>query len=94
MLTGDATFGPKNAVKANVTAKSTQYGPLEAAVSGTFDAPRAVVKAASPGLGVGIKDVVAEIAGMGSDYTIKGTGDSDYGPFSADTLVPPRQGAH
>ncbi len=87
VLTGDATFGPKNAVKANITARSTQYGPLEAVLTGTFDAPQAMVKAASPGLGVGIKDVVADIEGTGSDYAIKGTGDSDYGPFSADTLV-------
>ncbi len=87
LLSGDATFGPRNALKANATARSARYGPLEAAVTGTFDAPQAVVKAADPGVGAGIKDVVANLSTGADGYIVTATGGSDYGPFSADTLV-------
>ena len=87
LLAGSATFGPKSALKADLSAKSKQYGPLLATLGGTFDAPQAVIKAASPGLGVGIKDVVANLATQQGAYAVTATGGSDYGPFAADTLV-------
>ena len=92
LLSGDATFGPRDALAANITARSRDYGPLEATVSGTFDAPHAVVKAASPGLGMGIVDVVADLATTAEGYAVTGTGGSSYGPFSADTLIHKGQG--
>ena len=77
-----------NAITANAAAQSAQYGPLTAAVSGTLDKPVVVVHAASPGLGADIKDVVLNLAGQGNNaYALTATGNSAYGPFSADTLL-------
>ena len=87
LLSGDLTL-KGNAVTANASAQSTQYGPLTAAVTGTFDRPTVVVHAAGPGLGAQIKDVVLTLSGQGDNsYTLVATGGSAYGPFSADTLL-------
>ncbi len=77
-----------NAVTANASAQSTQYGPLLLTVGGTLDRPTAVLKAASPGLGMQISNVVLNVAGQAdSSYALTAAGDSAYGPFSADTLL-------
>ena len=74
-----------NAVTANAAAQSTQYGPLTAALTGTFDKPVVVVHAPSPGLGADIKDVVLTLTGQGNNtYGLTAAGASTYGPFSAD----------
>ncbi len=87
LLSGDGTYGPKNALLFKATAQSKQYGPLDLAVTGTVEKPLAVLKAASPGLGMQIKDVVANLSPDADGFNIKATGDSAYGPFSADTLL-------
>ncbi len=87
LASGDATFGPGSALKVTAAGTSQQYGPLEAVLSGTFDAPQAVVKAARPGFGVGINNVVANLSGTPAGYAVTAMGGSDYGPFSADTIV-------
>ncbi|HVZ29238.1 MAG TPA: translocation/assembly module TamB domain-containing protein [Asticcacaulis sp.] len=87
LLSGDGTFGPKGALLFKATAQSKQYGPLELAVTGTADKPQAELKATSPGLGMQIKDVVADLAPATDGYAVKVTGGSAYGPFSADTLL-------
>jgi translocation and assembly module TamB len=87
LLSGDGTFGPKGALLFKATAQSKAYGPLELAVTGTADKPQAELKAASPGLGMQIKDVVADLAPDPQGFTVKATGGSAYGPFSADTLL-------
>ena len=87
ILSGTLTL-KGNAISAMAAAQSAQYGPLTAQVSGTFDKPVVVVHAASPGLGADIKDVVLNLAGQGnSAYALTATGNSSYGPFSADTLL-------
>jgi translocation and assembly module TamB len=87
LLSGDGTFGPRGALLFKATAQSKQYGPLELAVTGTAEKPLAELKAASPGLGMQIKDVVADLAPDAQGFTVKATGGSAYGPFSADTLL-------
>lgn len=92
LLAADGTFGPKGALRFNARAQSTQYGPLEAAVTGSIEAPVAVVKAASPGLGMQIRDVVATLTTTGDGFAVKASGGSVYGPFDADTLILTRTG--
>ncbi len=87
ILTGDAAYGPKDAVLASLTAESKQYGPLSLAVTGTASAPVAVLKAAHPGLGMQIADVVATLTTTPQGYAVKANGGSSYGPFDADTLI-------
>lgn len=68
---------------------SNQYGPLTARVTGSATAPVVVLRAARPGLGVGLANVQARIVGRGGAYAITATGGTDYGPFSADVVVRP-----
>ncbi len=87
LISADGTYGPKNALLFNAKAQSKQYGPLEVAVTGTTAAPVAVLKAARPGLGMEIADVVATLTTTPEGYVVKANGGSVYGPFDADTLI-------
>ena len=87
LVNADGAITAKGGLSLKATADSTKYGPLDATASGTLDAPQAVVHAAHPGLGVGLADVTANLATSPQGYLIKATGQSDYGPFSGDTLV-------
>ena len=87
LVSGDAAYGPKDVVIANLKALSKQYGPLELAVTGTINAPVAVLKAAHPGLGMQIADVVATLTTTPEGYAVKANGGSAYGPFDADTVI-------
>ena len=87
LTSGDAAYGPKDAIIANLKAESKQYGPLELAVTGTINAPVAVLKAAHPGLGMQIADVVATLTTTPEGYAVKANGGSSYGPFDADTVI-------
>ncbi|URW76714.1 translocation/assembly module TamB domain-containing protein [Sphingomonas donggukensis] len=89
VLRGSGRYDPAGPLLVDADAYSTQYGPISARVTGTLTAPVAVVRAARPGLGVGLVDVVATIRGRGDSYAIVARGGSEYGPFSADLLLRP-----
>ncbi|MGZ3304428.1 MAG: translocation/assembly module TamB domain-containing protein [Asticcacaulis sp.] len=85
LLSGDFRY-KDNAIAANVSAHSTQYGPLLLTLGGTVERPSAILKAASPGLGMQLANVVVTVNGNGDNaYAVMATGGSAYGPFSADT---------
>lgn len=87
---GEGRFDPgTGAVAVNADAYSTQYGPLSARVTGTAEAPVVVLRAARPGLGVGLVDLNARVVGRGGAYAVTASGGTDYGPFTADVLVRP-----
>ncbi len=86
---GSGSYDPAGPLLVNATGYSTQYGPITARVSGTLTAPVVLVRAARPGLGVGLVNVEARIRGTGSSYAILATGGTDYGPFSADLTLRP-----
>ncbi len=76
-------------VLVDADAYSTQYGPITARITGTALAPVVVVRAARPGVGVGLVNVQARIVGRGGAYAVSASGGTDYGPFTADVLVRP-----
>ena len=87
---GRGRFDPASgAVAVEADAYSTQYGPVSARVSGTATAPVVLVRAARPGLGVGLANVNARIVGRGGAYQVNASGGTNYGPFTADLLVRP-----
>jgi translocation and assembly module TamB len=92
LMNGDGAFGPNDVILANLTAQSKAYGPVEAAVTGTLSAPVAQIKAAHPGLGMDIKNVVATLTTTPQGYAVKATGGSSHGPFDADTLIVAKDG--
>lgn len=84
---GAGRYDPAGPLLIDADAYSTVYGPVSARVTGTLYAPVATIRAARPGLGVGLNRVTATIRGQGSRYAIVARGGSDYGPFSADLLL-------
>ena len=87
---GEGRFDPASgAVAVSADAYSTQYGPLTARVTGSADAPVVVLRAAQPGVGVGIVNLNARIVGRGGAYAVNASGGTNYGPFTADVLVRP-----
>src|SRR3546814_17698500 len=56
-------------------------------LAGTVSDPRAVVTAERPGLGIGLANLVAKINCAPNGYRLAATGDTDYGPLSADVVL-------
>ena len=80
------------AIAFNATGNSTQYGPLAVTATGTLERPRAVLRAARPGLGVELRELVAELTGTAAGYQVRGQAQSAYGPVVADLLIRSGQG--
>ena len=84
---GSGSYSADGQIRFNASGSSNQYGPLTVAVTGTVTRPVATVRAARPGLGVGMSNVVATLRGNGESYAVEGSGDTDYGPFTADVDI-------
>ncbi len=56
-------------------------------MTGTATQPQVQLQAASPGFGIGLSNVSARVRSTARGYEISATGQSQYGPFSADVLV-------
>jgi translocation and assembly module TamB len=91
ILRGSGRYDPAGPILINADAVSTVYGPLSARVTGTMNAPQLLLRAARPGLGVGLVDLEARIRGRGNAWAIAASGGTNYGPFNANVLV--RSGA-
>ncbi len=87
VVDGQGSYRPDGSIAFRGNAVSSQYGPVSVAVGGTIAQPHARLVAARPGMGVDLRDVVAELTGTAQGYAIKGRGNSAYGPFTADLLV-------
>ncbi|WP_445193298.1 translocation/assembly module TamB domain-containing protein [Sphingomonas sp. Tas61C01] len=87
---GEGRFDPATgSVLVDADAFSSQYGPLSARVTGSATAPVVVLRAARPGVGIGLVNLNARVVGRGGAYAVNATGGTNYGPFSADVLVRP-----
>ncbi|MBB6226143.1 translocation and assembly module TamB [Polymorphobacter multimanifer] len=71
----------------DVRAISTTYGPASIVASGTLDRPVAQLRAERPGLGLDVRDLVADLTGSAAGYRIVASGGSAYGPLTGDVLV-------
>ncbi len=86
---GSGSYSPAGAILFEADGHSNQYGPVSARVTGTATAPVIAIRAARPGLGVGLAGVQARIVGRGGAYAVTASGGTTYGPFTADLLVRP-----
>ncbi|HEX8388705.1 MAG TPA: translocation/assembly module TamB domain-containing protein, partial [Sphingomonas sp.] len=86
---GSGLYDPAGRIAFEADAVSTQYGPLSARVTGSVANPVVVLRAARPGLGVGLSNVQARIVGRGGAYAVIASGGTEYGAFNADLLVRP-----
>ena len=84
---GQGSYAPNGQIQMTAGANSTDYGPVGLQLAGTISDPRAVVTAERPGLGIGLANLVARINGAPNGYRLAATGDTDYGPLSADVVL-------
>ncbi|WP_336297277.1 hypothetical protein [Sphingomonas sp. 7/4-4] len=87
ILRGSGRYDPAGPILINADAVSNAYGPVSARVSGTLNAPQVLLRAARPGLGVGLVDLEARIRGRSNAYAVTASGGTNYGPFNANALV-------
>ncbi|UKK85236.1 translocation/assembly module TamB domain-containing protein [Sphingopyxis sp. BSN-002] len=84
---GQGSYAPNGQIQLAARANSTDYGPVGVQLAGTISDPRAVVTADRPGLGIGLANLVAKINGAPNGYRLAATGETDYGPLSADVVL-------
>ena len=89
ITSGSGRYSPAGQLLVNAQAYSTKYGPLSAQVTGTATAPVVLLRAPRPGVGIGLVNLEARVRGVNGAYAAVATGDTDYGPFSADVMVRP-----
>ena len=92
IIQGRGTYSQDGQLDVFADAVSSRYGPIGLTLTGTVTNPRATIKAAKPGLGIGLSGLTANIRGDGGDYRIDADGQTDYGPFTADVLVKTARG--
>ncbi|MFO1256646.1 MAG: translocation/assembly module TamB domain-containing protein [Sphingomonadaceae bacterium] len=84
---GSGSWLPGGPIRLAASGRSVRYGPLGLELTGTLERPRAVVLARSPGFGIGLADVRAEVIGNNGTYRFDARGQTDYGPLSADVTL-------
>ncbi|HEV2745761.1 MAG TPA: translocation/assembly module TamB domain-containing protein [Allosphingosinicella sp.] len=84
---GSGSYDPAGPIRFRLSGVSTAYGPLAVVVTGTAARPQVRLRAASPGFGIGLRDVDAEIRATASGWRINAAGRSQYGPFTADVTI-------
>ncbi len=84
---GRGSYSQDGQINLVASAVSQQYGPVGVQLAGTIASPRATIKAASPGLGIGLAGLTATIRGDNGNYRIDADGQTDYGAFTADVTV-------
>ena len=87
---GGGTYRPSGALDLRLSGVSRAYGPVVVHVTGTAAAPRIQLAAASPGFG--LRNVNAMVRATAGGWAIQATGESAYGPFSADVVVRSNRG--
>jgi translocation and assembly module TamB len=89
---GEGVYHPNGRLDFRLRGNSTAYGPLSVRITGTQAAPNVQLDAASPGFGIGLKGVRATVRATAQGWAIQATGQSAYGPFSADVVILTRRG--
>jgi translocation and assembly module TamB len=87
IVSGSGSYRPDGRISFRGSAVSTAYGPLSVVITGTTTRPQVELIAASPGFGIGLRDVRAQVRSTAAGYEISATGESQYGPFTADVLI-------
>ena len=84
---GSGSYAPDGRITLNASGVSDRYGRIGVRVAGTISNPRAHVSADRPNLGIGLANLRANITGARGGYRLDLTGDTDYGPLSADVTL-------
>lgn len=84
---GSGSYAANGQITLNANAVTQQYGKVGVRVAGTIANPRATVTAERPGFGIGLANLEARITGAAGGYRLNATGDTDYGPLTADVTL-------
>ncbi|HYD37694.1 MAG TPA: translocation/assembly module TamB domain-containing protein [Allosphingosinicella sp.] len=87
ITSGSGTIWPDGRISIRAAGVSRAYGAVAVVVTGTATRPNIALKAASPGFGIGLRDVTATVRAVAGGYAINATGQSAYGPFEADVTL-------
>lgn len=68
-------------------AVSTTYGPASLTASGSVAQPVVQLRAARPGLGLDVRNLVAELTGGDAGYRVVASAQSAYGPLTGDVRL-------
>ncbi len=90
---GQGTYGADGAIDFTASAVSDAYGPLKLQIGGTAKAPQVRLQAASPKI-AGVTGLDVQLKGVGpGGYVVTATGNSQYGPISAEVQLHAGKGA-
>ena len=89
---GGGVYYPDGRIALRLSGNSRRYGAVGVEIGGTVSAPQIQLRVASAGFGVGLRNIRATVRSTGQGYAIQATGESDYGPFTADVVVLARAG--
>ena len=89
---GGGSYSRAGIIDLRLAGVSREYGPIGVHVTGRASSPRIALVAASPGFGIGLRDVSATVSATRDGWAILATGESAYGPFSADVVILSRRG--
>lgn len=84
---GQGSYRPDGHIAFHAAGQSSAYGPIVLDVSGTAAKPTARLRAAHPGLGVGLSAVEATLESNKAGYRVQAHGQSAYGPLTADVTI-------
>jgi translocation and assembly module TamB len=84
---GSGVYRPNGTIDLRLNGVSDAYGPLVVHVTGSARAPRVALEAASPGFGIGLRNLTATVRATPQGWALIARGDSDYGPFTADVVI-------
>lgn len=87
ITSGSGTYRPDGRIDLRAAGVSEQYGPLTVFVTGTPQQPQVRLRAERPNFGIGLRGVDAEIRSTAQGYAITASGQSEYGPFTADLVI-------
>ncbi|MET1109888.1 MAG: hypothetical protein ABWX67_00030, partial [Allosphingosinicella sp.] len=87
ITSGGGTVWPDGRISIRAAGISRAYGALAVVVTGTATRPQIQLRAASPGFGIGLRDVTATVRAVAGGYAINARGESAYGPFEADVTL-------
>jgi translocation and assembly module TamB len=87
ITSGGGTIWPDGRIRIQAAGVSRAYGAVAVVVTGTATRPQIALKAASPGFGIGLRDVTATVRAVAGGYAINANGQSAYGPFEAEITI-------
>lgn len=87
ITSGAGTIWPDGRISIRAAGVSRAYGALAVVVTGTATRPQIQLRAASPGFGIGLRDVTATVRAVAGGYAVSARGESAYGPFEADVTI-------